>query len=105
MKRIQKAALLFTVALAAAQLVQPNRANPPVDPAHSVWNDRRVDAKVADVLRRACADCHSHETEWPWYAKLSPVSWMVARHVSDGRAKLNFSNWTPSPTQIEEIYT
>jgi hypothetical protein len=105
MKRlIRSAAFVCTLGLAAAQFIQPNTINPPVDPARSIWNDKNVDPKVADVLRRACADCHSHETEWPWYAKISPVSWFVARHVSDGRAKLNFSDWTSSPDQMEEIY-
>jgi hypothetical protein len=104
MKRRLKTALLSLIlGLAAAQLIQPNTMNPPVDPARSVWNDHGVNPKVAAVLRRACADCHSHETEWPWYSKISPISWMVARHVADGRAKLNLSNWTPSQDQMEEI--
>jgi hypothetical protein len=105
MKRyFRSAALVLLLGMAAAQLIQPNTINPPVNPTKSIWNDPNVDPKVADVLRRACADCHSHETEWPWYAKISPVSWFVARHVQDGRAKLNLSDWTPSTDQMEEIY-
>jgi hypothetical protein len=105
MKRlIRSVAFVLTLGLAAAQFIQPNTINPPVDPARSIWNDRTVDPKVADVLRRACADCHSHETEWPWYSKISPISWFVARHVTDGRAKLNLSDWTSSLDQMEEIY-
>jgi Haem-binding domain len=104
MKRhIRSATITLILGLAAAQLIQPNTINPPVNPARSLWSDRRIDPRVADVLRRACADCHSHETEWPWYSRISPISWLVARHVSDGRAKLNLSNWTPSQDQMEEI--
>jgi hypothetical protein len=102
-RRLKTAALALILGLAAAQLIQPNTINPPVNPSRSVWNDHGVNPKVAEVLRRACADCHSHETEWPWYSKISPISWMVARHVEDGRAKLNLSNWTPSQDQMEEI--
>lgn len=45
------------------------------------------------VLRRACYDCHSNETVWPWYSKVAPVSWLVARDVAKGRDELNFSTW------------
>jgi hypothetical protein len=93
------------VCMAAAQLVRPDTHNPPVDQTRSLWNDRSVDTRVAGILRRACADCHSHETEWPWYSKISPLSWMVQKHVKEGRAKLNFSDWSgSSPDQLEEIY-
>ena len=105
MKRILRTtALVLLVGALAAQLVQPNTANPPIDPARSVWSDHRVDPRVGEILRRACADCHSHETAWPWYAKISPVSWFVARHVLKGRAKLNFSEWSGNdPDQLNEI--
>jgi len=106
MKRpLRSAALALLLGVAAAQLIQPGTANPPVDPARSLWNDRKVDQRVAHILRRACADCHSHKTEWPWYSKISPVSWVMARHVSNGRAKLNFDDWSGEPAdQLEEIY-
>jgi hypothetical protein len=45
------------------------------------------------VLRDACFDCHSHETSWPWYGKVAPFSWLVARDVNKGREALNFSTW------------
>jgi hypothetical protein len=105
MKRlIRSVTLLLLLGMAASQLIRPNTVNPPVDPTRSLWNDHRVDPRVADILRRACADCHSHETTWPWYSKISPVSWLVARHVIQGRAKLNFSEWSGATAdQLEEI--
>ncbi len=90
--------------LAAAQLVRPDSSNPPVNRARSLWGDRRVDPRVAKLLRRACANCHSHETEWPWYSKISPASWIIVRDVRHGQAKLNFSEWSGTPNQLEEIY-
>lgn len=45
------------------------------------------------TLQRACQNCHSHETAWPWYARVAPVSWLVRKDVSDGRRYLNFSRW------------
>jgi len=91
--------------LTVAQVIRPSFDNPPVNPARSLWNDPGVDPRVANVLRRSCANCHSYETEWPWYSKISPVSWLIARHVKNGRAKLNFSEWSgATANQLEEIY-
>jgi cytochrome c551/c552 len=63
-------------------------ANPPVvqEPA---WNS----PQTRDLAKRACYDCHSNETVWPWYSNVAPVSWLNQRDVNDGRRHLNFSEW------------
>jgi hypothetical protein len=48
---------------------------------------------MADIVERACADCHTHDTVWPWYSRVAPVSWWVVDHVEEGREHLNFSTW------------
>jgi cytochrome c551/c552 len=48
---------------------------------------------VAPLLRRACYNCHSRETVWPWYARVAPASWLVVHDVTAGRKKLDFSAW------------
>jgi hypothetical protein len=45
------------------------------------------------LAERACFDCHSNETVWPWYSKVAPISWLVQRDVDEGRERLNFSEW------------
>jgi mono/diheme cytochrome c family protein len=45
------------------------------------------------LAQRACFDCHSNETVWPWYSNIAPVSWLVYRDVEEGRSHLNFSQW------------
>lgn len=45
------------------------------------------------VLARACGNCHSNHTEWPWYSQVAPISWWIARDVREGRKKLDFSRW------------
>ena len=45
------------------------------------------------LARRACFDCHSNETIWPWYSNIAPVSWLVQNDVDEGRHRLNFSEW------------
>ncbi|NPA82102.1 MAG: heme-binding domain-containing protein, partial [Epsilonproteobacteria bacterium] len=49
--------------------------------------------EVKALFKRSCYDCHSYETKWPWYSKIAPASWFIAKHVHDGRAWLNFSIW------------
>jgi cytochrome c551/c552 len=52
--------------------------------------------QTRDLAKRACFDCHSNETVWPWYSKIAPVSWLVYRDVIEGRRRLNFSDWQNS---------
>lgn len=75
------------------QLVRPNETNPPVNPAHDLFQASPPPAAVAAILRISCADCHSHETRWPWYSQVAPMSWVVAHDVEEGRQRLNFSEW------------
>jgi hypothetical protein len=49
--------------------------------------------EVVSILKRACFDCHSNETEWPIYARLAPGSWLMVYDVKKGRNILNFSEW------------
>ena len=77
----------LVIALVAIQLVPINRTNPPVE------TEVPASAEVRSVLRRACYDCHSNETRWPWYTRIAPASWLIAKDVSGGREELNFSTW------------
>ncbi len=49
--------------------------------------------KVMTLLEKACFDCHSNRTEWPWYSRVAPVSWLVASDVKEGRHHVNFTAW------------
>jgi hypothetical protein len=51
---------------------------------------------------RACFDCHSNETRWPWYAQVAPISWSVQDHVDEGRRELNFSEWNRPQREADE---
>lgn len=81
------------LALAALQLTNPARTNPPVAPGRDLLATNAPPAEIATLLRAACYDCHSDETRWPWYSRIAPVSWMVVDHVNEGRQHLNFSAW------------
>ena len=64
--------------------------NPPVQAAQAL----NPPPAVAAVMRVACYDCHSNETRWPWYAHIAPMSWMLIKHVTEGRHAMNFSTWS-----------
>ncbi len=63
--------------------------------------DRRIEpawssARTRDLAVRACFDCHSNETRWPWYADVAPMSWVVQNDVETARTVINFSEWNRS---------
>mgnify|MGYP003375741907 CR=1 FL=1 len=93
MKRWIKVVLGIVGVFAAIQLVSCERTNP------AVTGDILAAADVKSVLRRSCYDCHSNETEWTWYSRVAPASWLVHRDVSVGRAALNFSEWESLPLE------
>src|SRR5512134_2604292 len=73
--------------LVAIQLVPYGRDHSaPPDGTATAWSS----ATTVDLARRACFDCHSNETRWPWYSGIAPVSWRIWRHVQEGRERLNF---------------
>lgn len=92
-KALKLAAVALALIFAAAQFVRPARTNPPVEPGRALEEHVAVPPEVAEVLERACADCHTNRTSWPWYSRVAPASWFVADHVEQGRRELNFSDW------------
>lgn len=79
-----------------AQLFQPARTNPASAESESFRAVARPPVEVVSVLNRACRDCHSNDTVWPWYSRVAPVSWIIAGDVQKGRRRLNFSQWNRS---------
>ena len=93
MRRLTKAAIVFIVIFAAAQFVRPERTNPPIDPSRTIQANVENASELGAVLDRSCGDCHSSATEWRWYTRIAPVSWLMARGVEEGREAVNFSEW------------
>lgn len=84
----------FLLALAALfvliQLVPYGRDHTnPETTGEVVWDSPETEA----LFDRACADCHSHRTVWPWYAHVAPISWLVTHDVEEGREHFNVSTW------------
>jgi hypothetical protein len=65
-----------------------SHGNPPTT-AEPRWDS----PLTRELAARACFDCHSNLTSWPWYSNIAPVSWLIQRDVDGGRGSLNFSEW------------
>lgn len=88
MTRTRTAALAIAVLAIGAQFI---RFDVPDAPAGG--RDIPAPAEVHTLLDRACYDCHSNHTDWPWYTHVAPLSWLLQRDVRNGRQRLNFSQW------------
>jgi mono/diheme cytochrome c family protein len=90
----------LVVGMLAIQLVPYGRdhTNPPVT-GEPAWDS----AETRALAVASCFDCHSNETEWAWYSNVAPFSWLLQRHVDEGREKLNFSEWGTGDQESDEI--
>jgi mono/diheme cytochrome c family protein len=89
-KLIRRVLISLAVLFVLVQLVPYGRDHTNPDPRHEpAWDHPRT----RELARRACFDCHSNETKWPWYSHVAPFSWLVQRDVEEGREELNFSEF------------
>lgn len=85
--------LAIVAAFVVAQVIRPSRTNPTINPAHEITTNAGLPSDTAATLGRACNDCHSNRTVWPWYSGVAPSSWLVIYDVRAGRHELNLSEW------------
>jgi Haem-binding domain len=90
---IRYAAIAWVLVLVMIQVIRPARTNPPTDPGQTLAARLAVTSEASAVLTRACRDCHSNDTRWPWYSTVAPMSWLVIDHVKSGRRHFNYSEW------------
>jgi hypothetical protein len=100
-----KIALMVVAATATViQFLPAERTNPPSDPAVSFEAVVKPSPRVSAIIARACQDCHSNRTVWPWYSGVAPASWLVADDVIEARRKFNLSAWARmSPERAQEV--
>jgi len=84
----RRAIVVLVIALVLSQFVPLSHTNPPVT-REVRWDSPQTRA----LAQRACFDCHSNVTTWPWYSRITPSSFLVVSDVEDGRRRLNFSEW------------
>jgi hypothetical protein len=99
MRRFLKwAVVVILVLFVVIQLIPASKTNPPVT-REVKWNSPETKALAV----KACYDCHSNETVWPWETNIAPASWYLANHVAEGRNRLNFSEWDRPNSEVNDI--
>lgn len=93
MKIFKRVLLVLLLALVLAQFVRIDKTNPDTIEKETFASVENAPTEVLSIMKRACFDCHSNNTVWPWYSNVAPVSWFVGKHVREAREELNFSEW------------
>jgi hypothetical protein len=97
MKTVMQKRYLMTAVLVAAiglmNLARVDRTNPREDRAETIEWQTQTPANVAAIFRRACQNCHSERTEWPWYSAVAPFHWLMTADVYAAREHMNLSTW------------
>ncbi len=92
-RQIKLTGLILLGLLIAIQFIQPERNLSEDVKENDMLNSMAVPAEVAELLQNSCYDCHSEYTRYPWYSKISPVSWFLNRHIEQGKEDLNFNEY------------
>lgn len=105
---IKKLAIGLLILFIAAQFIQPSLNQGNSSGPHDITKAASVPGNVMQVLKRSCYDCHSDHSNYPWYDRISPISWWVADHINDGKRELNFTQFNQYTTKkqlhkMEEI--
>ncbi len=90
---IRKILFGLVILLAVVQFIRPEKNLGAAAGPNELGVKHPVPAEVQKLLQRACYDCHSNCTQYPWYAEIQPLGWWLAYHVNDGKRHLNFSEF------------
>lgn len=93
MKRSKKIAWVLLIVLVIIQFIRPHRNRSDVISQADITNTLNVPVVVHNVLKSACYDCHSNNTNYPWYSNVQPFGWLLSRHIRNAKAELNFNDF------------
>jgi hypothetical protein len=94
MKIFKKVLLVLLIAFVVLQFFRPAKNISTAPSKHHISSLYAVPAGVEQTLIKACYDCHSNNTRYPWYNNIQPVTWWLNSHVNDGKRHLNFDEFT-----------
>lgn len=90
---IKKILLFLLIALLIIQFIHPKKNQAEGAQTNFIGNVFPVPEKVKVILAKACNDCHTNNTSYPWYTKFQPVDWWINDHILDGKKELNFDEY------------
>jgi|TARA_R110002012_G_scaffold321647_1_gene550385 hypothetical protein len=92
-KSIKIIALVFLVGFVGIQFFPTSRNQSDTIPKTDFMLVNDVPKQVENIIKTSCYDCHSNNTDYPWYNKVQPVAWFLEDHVTHGKEELNFNEW------------
>ena len=92
-KYVKYIGVALVIFLVVAQFFPIDKTNPPVDMSKDFISITNPPAQIAEHIKVACYDCHSHHAKYPWYTDVAPVSWWIKGHINNGMKHLNYSLW------------
>jgi Haem-binding domain len=93
MKIFKKIFVVLLVILVVIQFIRPTKNTAIAETSNHIYTLYPTSTEVKNVLTKACFDCHSNNTNYPWYANIQPVAWWLNDHIVDGKKHLNFSEY------------
>lgn len=102
MRFLKKILIALLVAFIIIQLIQPVRNASGLVASTDISKTVSVPENVKHVLKTACYDCHSNNTNYPWYSRVQPFGWMLANHIKHGKKNLNFSEFGKYPPRMQQ---
>ena len=92
-KKILIATLVAAAIAVGGSLIHPFGMRASAEDRQTILQEAQIDPDTLAIIQRACQNCHSQKTEWPWYSHVAPVSWLLARDVQQARLHMNLSRW------------
>lgn len=90
---LKKTFIVLLSAFVAIQFIRPAKNNSNTVLAEDMNAIYPIPDSVHKILDKACFDCHSNNTRYPWYFNIQPVAWWMNDHIDEGKDELNFSEF------------
>ncbi|MEL0643371.1 heme-binding domain-containing protein [Olleya sp. Ti.3.14] len=94
MKLLKKIGLVLLLVFIVAQFFSPEKNQGNTEDLTAFLNETKPSPEVKTILETTCFDCHSSNTNYPWYDKITPINFWLNEHVEDGKKHLDFSKWS-----------
>lgn len=97
----KKIAWVLLAALVIIQFIHPKKNKAEGKQPNFIGHVYTIPADVAVIMKKACNDCHTNNTRYPWYASFQPVHWWLDKHVKEGKKKINYDEYTNRPLRYQ----
>ncbi len=102
MTRTQKVLIAIAAVIVIIQFIRPERNISAAPTPNDIFAHYKAPDSLKQLIQTACYDCHSNNTEYPWYANVQPVAWWLNDHINEAKRELNFSEFASYPSKKAE---